>query len=887
MRDTFRLGFGSGGRGVLLLAGIALIACLGGMLAAAVDSSAAKRKPVRVQVKVATKNQAQLLKAGKLKLRIKSSRKAVLKVKAVSGKRRNLFRDGRIRIRRAGVSTPTIRLTKAGRKFLSTCGAKTLKVTLSAKGKVRLKGKRKATKRLSKDANRCRPLVTVPLGENPEQCDFLDPTVCLQPFANDYYTVADGSTATGRRLALGAESTPINSGTYFEADRRHIDVTDINRGDGFSPGNMITLKVPGLDTPAAFTQSGLVSITDLKRYKEPGQAMVVINAETGERQPIWAELDSNPTTLDPNGSDPGGPGTNPTNTGPVNLMIRPARNFDYGARYIVILRNLKDATGAAIESPLGFRVYRDDLRTNQEIVENRRKHMESVIETAVSKAGVDRKSLYMAWDFTVASRQSITGRALQVRDEAFAALGDENLADRVIAGNSPTWTIDNVDLNPQEGILKRITGKITNIPCFLNKDGCPSGAGFDFDETGKVKRNPAFTVDAPFRCEVPSSLVSGVTVTPGLTGTYGHGLLGSLGQVGGQNQYANETNTIWCAMNWDGFSNPDLGSVLSALADLSKFPVLVDRMQQGFLNFMYLQRALVHPSGLTTDPAFTYDAGSGNQPLIDTSAGVNSRGQYMGVSQGGIMGGALVALSPDADRGVLDVPGMNYSLLLRRSVDSDEYFKTDSIGLYANYTELKERPVLLSLIQLLWDRGEGNGYAQSLGDQPLPNTPPHDVLLRLALGDHQVTNVSAEVMARTVGAKVYAPALNPGRHWEQTPFTDLDQVTSFPAPAGDSWLVYYDGGPVGYMNSTPHLPGDRSECDHGDPVSNPCPGSGQAPFGNVPPREEWGYGGDPHNYPRYSRDSIAHGKSFLGNGTIGLCHSGSYCYANNWEGPTP
>ena len=42
---------------------------------------------------------------------------------------------------------------------------------------------------------------------------------------------------------------------------------------------------------------------------------------------------------------------------------------------------------------------------------------------------------------------------------------------------------------------------------------------------------------------------------------------------------------------------------------------------------------------------------------------------YDGNSQGGIIGGALIAVEPDLDRGVLGVPGMNYSTLLTRSTD--------------------------------------------------------------------------------------------------------------------------------------------------------------------------------------------------------------------------
>lgn len=848
-------------------------------------TAAPKAKKAKVQLKVLTKNQQVLLGANKLKVRVKSNRATVVQVKATAGGKKNLFRGQKIRFKRKGTKVVSLRLTTAGRKQLSKCGAKTVTVT----GKPKAGKSKRTKKKLARWAKRCvKPLeyVEVPLGENPEQCDFLDPSICLQPFANDYFTKADPSTPTGRRLDIGAEATPVNSGNQTPAKVRHFDVTDINRADGFSPGNLITLKIPGLDTPAAFENSKLVPITDLKQYADPDQAVIVIDAETGERHPVWAELDSNPTTKDPDGTGPNGPGTRPENTGPVNLIIRPAGNFDYGKHYIVALRNLRDASNNPIESPIGFRVYRDDLPTRQPIVEDRRDHMESVISTLTSKAGVDRDSLYMAWDFTVASRDSVTGRATQIRDEAFAELGDTNLANRVIEGNSPEWTVTGVENNPEAGILRRVTGTIDDIPCFLDSVNCVTGGKFNINANGEVQRTPNSTVDAPFRCDIPSSTVDGSNVIPAQTGIYGHGLLGTLNQVRGQNQYANETNTIWCAMNFDGFADNDLGTVVAALGDLSNFNKLADRMQQGFLNFMFLQRAMIHPNGFSTSPDFQYDAGSGNESLIDVSAGMNTRGQYMGVSQGGIMGGALVALAPDLDRGVLDVPGMNYSTLLRRSVDSDEYFKLPVLGLYSNYPDEAERPLLLSLLQLLWDRGEANGYAGTIGtNAPLPNTPAHDVLLRVAVGDHQVANVTAEAFARTAGAKVYSPSVNPDRHWEATPFTGLDQVTSFPAPAGDSWFVYYDGGPVDYFNSTLDLPELQSECNRDNPAQNPCQGSGVAPIENLPPRTEWGYGADPHGYPRYAWDSINHGRTFLGDGTIGLCHSGSYCYANNWNGP--
>ena len=53
---------------------------------------------------------------------------------------------------------------------------------------------------------------------------------------------------------------------------------------------------------------------------------------------------------------------------------------------------------------------------------------------------------------------------------------------------------------------------------------------------------------------------------------------------------------------------------------------------------------------------------------------------YDGNSQGGILSGGLTALTPDFQRAVHGVPGMNYSTLLRRSVDFDLYANGDIEG---------------------------------------------------------------------------------------------------------------------------------------------------------------------------------------------------------------
>ena len=177
------------------------------------------------------------------------------------------------------------------------------------------------------------------------------------------------------------------------------------------------------------------------------------------------------------------------------------------------------------------------------------------------------------------------------------------------------------------------------------------------------------------------------------------------------------------------------------------------------------------PTGSPSQAAFQF----GGESALDP-AGVS----YYGNSQGGIAGGALTAIEPDVTRSVLYVPGMNYGgLLLTRSVDFEDYASV----LYPSYPDEGERPLLLSMIQSLWDRGEPNGYANHMTTDPLPNTPQHKVLIEMAYGDHQVANVATEVEARTIGASLRQPALDAYRlpaGFDQ-PFFDLPTLGPLPA----------------------------------------------------------------------------------------------------------
>jgi hypothetical protein len=52
---------------------------------------------------------------------------------------------------------------------------------------------------------------------------------------------------------------------------------------------------------------------------------------------------------------------------------------------------------------------------------------------------------------------------------------------------------------------------------------------------------------------------------------------------------------VLCATDEIGMSQSDLGTAFLITTDVSSFPKLADRLQQGLLNELYLGRAVIHP----------------------------------------------------------------------------------------------------------------------------------------------------------------------------------------------------------------------------------------------------------------------------------------------------
>lgn len=660
-------------------------------------------------------------------------------------------------------------------------------------------------------------------------CDFIDPANCLLPFPNNHFTQA-ADTETGVRVNFNPLAMPRN------VAGKPIDPTDQNRADGFSPGQTLLIRVPGLSldkTAAAGVPVPRIGKPGFGQQMEnslhPDTAIMVYDVTDNKPHLVWAELDANVTsytscdipaplqTL----SDLGGQeditnavqtfragcngatkplhdardASDPTSDPGPLLIIRPGINFENGHRYIVALRKLRDSEGQLIASTPGFSLCRDQANSplrQLPAVAQRCAALDDVMQTLKNKVGIDPKSLYSAWDFTVASERSLTGRLVGMRDQA-------------LASGTPDFTITAVEDQPYvasagdcrdggatDNCIARVIRGTMTVTNFIDRPVSNTGQGdVDRQVGGKFwfgTPNPSVyevpkpfpaqpTVSVPFTCHIPRAAFSGsrntaadtnMVVKPSRVSLYGHGLFGSRGEIGqGQlRRFGGEHNYTFCATDWVGMSGvADVANAAAILLDLSGFPTLSDRVQQGILNFVVMGRLLKAEDGFIADPAFRSADG---RPLID-----NREVFYDGNSQGGIDGGVVVAVSPDIHRGVLGVPGMNYSTLLQRSVDFDGYARL----MYAAYQNTIDQQLGFSLIQMLWDRSENNGYAQNLGDgvggsvtvagrthvlgkpnRTLPGLdgnplPAKKILLMPGFADHQVSMTSAEVMARTMGVE--------------------------------------------------------------------------------------------------------------------------------------
>ncbi|MCW5893211.1 MAG: hypothetical protein KIT14_22070 [bacterium] len=625
-------------------------------------------------------------------------------------------------------------------------------------------------------------------------CDFLVEERCVLPFPSSQFLRPDPTTPTGLRLAYPADALPAN------VTGKHIDPTDWNTLDGFSPGPVIMTLFPDTGRAVDLEASGVAFHTSFARSLDAGHPTVLATAD-GTRVVHFAELDANTADVTRRA-----------------FIIRPGQRLDDATHYVVGIRRLVDTQGTPITPRLAFRALRDGAADAELTaacgsacaarIAARRPAMEATF-ASLAAAGVARTDLVLAWDFTTASTTALTGWMVAVRDQAFA-LG------------TPSFTVTSVDDGPgglgrSATIFRRVEGTF-QAPLFMTADA----PGSRLNLVGGVPRQNGYAT-VPFMVDIPHWVLNGGgTPRPARPTLWGHGLLGTRSQIGSLSQLANAFGFVIGGVDMQGMSNPDLPAIVDLIADYSKFHRIPERLHQGFLNHLLLARLMRDPvAGLGTHPAFRF--GSPAVSIIDST-----EVYYSGGSQGGIFGGAIMGIAEEFDRGFLAVPAANYSTLLHRSIDFDPYLALTR----GNYPDRLDEQLILALAQQLWDRAEPQGYLPHILPGTLSDPPvPHKILIHMATYDSEVSNLGTEIEVRSLGIPQLTPV---HRSFFQIPemaapfdgsaFVEIDPQLGFsrcnvPGQANPGAVCETDADCPGVGD-----PPTRTRCDAGvPPLTNTAP----------------------------------------------------------------
>jgi hypothetical protein len=403
------------------------------------------------------------------------------------------------------------------------------------------------------------------------------------------------------------------------------------------------------------------------------------------------------------------------------LLVRPQHRLQPGTKYAVAVLGLGAAPDAFVEVR--------DGKLNADSALWTMKDRYDALFAFLDKQGVARGQLTLAWDFTTASEDMITGRLLRMRDRALAAASFEYHVDSA------------TDLTDGGPLLREIQGTFQS-PRFLASDAgtatLPADAGAD----------PAIIAEQPFPfvAHVPACAASATGPLPVMI--YGHGLLGNaITELNDSYQPGaiNNLCMVQVATNWIGLSKEDVPTLVSTVVtDFGRFPIISDRLMQAQVNAVILTRLV--KTKLLADAAFAVNG----HPVSD-----GAERYYEGISLGAIMGTTFMAIDPDIERGVTNVGGGEWNLMMSRSSD----FAGFQFVFQATYPDPFDQQLSLALSQSLWDETDPISYAPHVLHDPLRGVSAKKILLQEAEGDSQVPNLATRLLARTERVSALAPVV--------------------------------------------------------------------------------------------------------------------------------
>ncbi|MGB1275031.1 MAG: hypothetical protein ACPG77_04710, partial [Nannocystaceae bacterium] len=217
---------------------------------------------------------------------------------------------------------------------------------------------------------------------------------CMLPYPSDVFLADDQTMPSGHRVVLTEAAKPKTN------DDQGYDFTGTHPVDGFSHHQpILTLFPEGVDPSNITFHQG----SDPEASMLPSSPTLLLNAETGQPIPHWAELDRS-TEL----------------TAKQAFIVRPYVRLESETRYIVAFQHLNDASGAPIPPPLGFAHLLAGEVEGHPVLEPLAARYDSDIFPVLEQFGASRQDLQLAWDFTTSSEEHTTRDLLAMRDDAIA-----------------------------------------------------------------------------------------------------------------------------------------------------------------------------------------------------------------------------------------------------------------------------------------------------------------------------------------------------------------------------------------------------------------------------------------------------------------------------------
>ena len=589
--------------------------------------------------------------------------------------------------------------------------------------------------------------------EEAEGCDPLVPELCALPYPSMAGLREDPSTETGFRTALLPEALPRG----YEGVRPFVERW--NEADGFSVATPFLALIHG---DAAIDRSTLPTVDDLAASVEATSSVQLLDRDTGERYPVWAELDL--------GAD---------RPEEQTLIIRPMKALPFGKRVaVVVTDSLRLESGEPPPPPAPFAALRDRRETDDPRFEGRRETFEELFAFLEDNA-IGREHVLLAWEAVTFSERFALSTLTAAVEAAVEAYEDRGAAYRITRCLSSEESdrvafgcgADEGDGTPLDArVWRRIYGEV-DLPRLVGEDGY-----LVRDAEGLPQVEGTFT--AEFVVSIPASLRdAGAGTAPVVT--FGHGLL--LGPASyladdlgaqGQLELSDRMGAIFIGTRWHGLSDAERQASAEVISDLGSSFTFHDALVQGIVNQVLM--APFGSRGLAADPLLQASDGSGS--LVDAAHLF-----YTGISLGGIFGTTLMAVSPYVQTGVLHVPAGAFAHMLPHSSD----FVLLDMVLEAVVEDPRDQQLFLAMAQRLFDVGDPVNYVGALVDRPATPLGPKSCLWQCAIGDSQAPWYGCDMLVRSGGFAVAAPAVRP--------VYGLGEVAT-PTGPGSSAMQQFDPG---------------------------------------------------------------------------------------------